>query len=394
MPGLKQFLATTMTITFVMILTFGQSIAGEKLPLSNITPTVEGGVDYLINYMSSGDKSPIDLKKIENIIDFVGSSDKNKSSYSPRVWQKATSIYQGFEIDLDFNSFLKYTLNPKIPSQVFRPSSLRYSYWIDIDGEKKDLPLLWKQLKKLDKPIVIRGTEHETITPDTNTGAYYSYDVKRALILCRHKGRRALISISFQKDPSEVGKKGAVLGHDEDWNYFYSDIDGLTKKGLGWASSYIYRSFSISVYYEKEAGKAGLNYGILKWLRAGWAGMNMVKKEHLAAGIKRFARDLKFVLESPNIPSPEILGRTFSDMQALSVAELRKEASKYIRDLVNEYGSGDMLSRSEFSGLLKSGEYLNKMNREELISILVVQHMKKTLGKDFKGTLFLEKPGQ
>jgi len=381
-----------MAITLVMTLTVGQSIASENLPVSTITPTVEGGVDYLIDYMSSGDKSPIDLKKIENIIDFVGSSDKNKSSYSPRGWQKATPIYQGFDIDIDFNSFLKYTLNPKIPSQVFRPSSLRYSYWKDIDGEKKELPLLWKSLKKLDKPIVIRGTEHETITPDTNTGAYYAYDMKRTLILCRHKGRSALISISLQSDPSEVGKKGAVLGHDEDWNYFYSGINGLTKKGLGWASSYIYRSFSISVYYEKESGKPELSYGIFKWLRAGWAGMNMVKKEHLATGIKRFAKDLKFVIENPKLPSPETLGRTFSDMQALPVAEMRKEASKYIQDLVNEYGRGDMLSRSEFSELLKSGDYLNKMKKEELMSILVVQHMKKTLGKDFKGTLFLEKP--
>ena len=392
MPGLKQFLATTMAITFVMTLIVGQSIASENLTVSKITPTIKGGVDYLIDYMYSEDKSPIDLKKIENIIDFVGSSDKGKSSYSPRGWKKTTSIYQEFNIDIDFNSFLKYTLNPKIPAQAFRPSSLRYSYWKDIDGEKKGLPLLWKRLKKLDKPIVIRGTERETITPDTNTGAYYSYDMKRILILCRHKGRGALISISMQLDPSEVGKKGAVLGHDEDWNYFYSDINGLTKKGLGWASSYIYRSFSISIYYEKKLGEPGLNYGILKWLRAGWAGMNMVKREHLATGIKRFAKDLKFVLENPKIPSPQILSRTFSDMQALPITELRKEASKYIKDIVKEYGSGDMLSRSEFSKLLKSGDYLNKMKKEELMSILVVQHMKKTLGKDFKGTLFLEKP--
>ena len=392
MHGLRKFLVATMVITFVIPLIAGQSIAIENPPAGKITPTVEGGVDYLIDYMYSEDKSPIDIRKIENIIDFVGSSDKDKSSYSPRGWKKTTSIYQGFDIDMDFISLLKYTLNPHIPSQVFRPSSLRYSYWKDINGEKKELPILWEGLDKLGKPVVVRGTEHETITPDTNTGAYYSYDMKRILILCRHKGRAALISISMQLDPSEVGKKGAVLGHDEDWNYFYSDIDGLTKKGLGWASSYIYRSFSISVYYEKEAGKPGISYGIFKWLRAGWAGMNMVKKEHLATGIKRFARDLKFVIENPKLPSPQVLGRTFSDMQALPDAEMRKEAGKYIKDIVKEYGNEEILSRSEFSELLKSGDYLNRMKKEELMSILVVQHMKKTLGKDFKGTLFLEKP--
>jgi len=392
MLRVRQFVATAIAITFVLTLIVEKSIASENLTGKEITPTVGGGIDYLIDYMDSEDKSPIDLKKIENIIDFVGSSDKDSSTYSPRKWRRTTPIYQEFGIDTDFSSLLKYTFNPGIPSQVFRPSSLRYSYWKDIDGEKKDLPLLWKHFGNLDKPIVIRGTEHEMITPDTNTGAYYSYDLKRMLILCRHKGRRALISISMQSDPSEVGKKGAVLGHDEDWNYFYSGINGLTKKGLGWASSYVYRSFSISVYYEKEPGKAGLSYGIFKWLRAGWAGMNMVKKEHMIKGIQRFARDFKFVIENPELPSPEVLSRTFSDIQALPIEELRKEAGKYIKKVVKEYGSGDMLSRSEFSELINGSDYLNKMKKEELVSILVLRYMKKTLGKDFKGTLFLEKP--
>ena len=392
MLRVRPFIAIAMAVTFILTAVAGKSIANENLPEKEITPTVEGGIDYLIDYMNSEDQSPIDIKKIENIIDFVGSSDKDTSSYSPRKWRKATPIYQKFEIDTDLSSILKYTMNPDIPTQVFRPSSIRYSYWKDIDGEKKALPSLWQQLKKLDQPIVIRGTEHEMITPDTNTGAYYSYDLKRALILFRHKGRRALISISVQSEPSEIRKKGAVLGHDEDWNYFYSGINGLTKKGLGWASSYIYRSFSISVYYEKESGKPGLSYGMFKWLRAGWAGMNMVKKEHMVTGIQRFVRDFKFVIENPKLPSPEELSRTFSDIQNRPVEEIRKEASKYIKNIEKEYGSGDMLSRSDFSELIKSGDYLNKMKKEELVSILVVQYMKKTLGKDFSGTLFLEKP--
>ena len=392
MLRVRQFVTTAIAITFILTVIVGKSIASENLTGKEITPTVEGGIDYLIDYMNSEDKSPIDLKKIENIIDFVGSSDKDTSSYSPRKWRRATPIYQKFDIDSDFSSLLKYTMNPDIPTQVFRPSSLRYSYWKDIDGEKKNLPSLWKQLKTLDKPIVIRGTEHEMITPDTNTGAYYSYDLKRILILFRHKGRRVLISVSMQSDPSEIGKKGAVLGHDEDWNYFYSGINGLTKKGLGWASSYIYRSFSISVYYEKEPGKPGLSYGIFKWLRAGWAGMNMVKKEHMITGIQRFMRDFKFVLENPKLPSPEMLSQTFSGMQSLPIAEMRKEVGKYIKNILKEYGSGDMLSRSDFSEIINRGDYLNKMKKEELMSILIVQYMKKTLGKDFKGTLFLEKP--
>ena len=42
-----------------------------------------------------------------------------------------------------------------------------------------------------------------------------------------------IITVSAQTDVSSVGKKGYVLGADEDWDYFYSGKKGLTIPALG-----------------------------------------------------------------------------------------------------------------------------------------------------------------
>jgi len=103
------------------------------------------------------------------------------------------------------------------------------------------------------EPVIIHGLQHDSNTPDLTTGVYHEYDLKRTLIHLNHKGRRVLISISKQVNQSEVGKKGAILGNDDDWNYYYSGDTGSFKTGMGWIKSYVYDFFSVGVYVETGA---------------------------------------------------------------------------------------------------------------------------------------------
>ena len=96
------------------------------------------------------------------------------------------------------------------------------------------MPGSWKLVPRAGEPVIIRGLQRDGITPDLTTGVYYEYNLKRTLILLNHKGRQVLISISKQIDKSDIGKKGVILGNDDDWNYYYSGVPGSTKTGLGW----------------------------------------------------------------------------------------------------------------------------------------------------------------
>ena len=121
------------------------------------------------------------------------------------------------------------------------------------------------------------------------SGAYYKYDMYRTLVLFTYEKRKVLISISKQKDVSQVGNKGYILGSDDNWDYFYSGKPGLTIPGLGWVRSYMYDSYGINVYYQIDENNPVVRCATLRWIKAGWAKINVVKSHHIHAGLKRFA---------------------------------------------------------------------------------------------------------
>ena len=183
---------------------------------------------------------------------------------------------------------LEYLYNPRIPSYLLMPSSLRASSWTQFAAGRENLEQIAGLYESLADPVTIAGIEREMITPDANTGGYYTYDTDRVLILFRRGTDRVLLSVSRQKDASEVGRKGGVVGDDANWNYLFSEECGLTRSGLGWVKSYMYGACSVTVYVQPDDPKKPLRVAMYKWLRAGWAGMNMVKENHILGGVKRY----------------------------------------------------------------------------------------------------------
>ena len=51
-------------------------------------------------------------------------------------------------------------------------------------------------------PVALQGEEHLSITPDQHTGAYYSYDVAKTIILAPYGNGRLMITICRQQRPS------------------------------------------------------------------------------------------------------------------------------------------------------------------------------------------------
>ena len=175
------------------------------------------------------------------------------------------------------------------------------------------------------------------IAPNTHSGAYYAYNIHQTILLFKFRQRNVLVTVSKQVDVSTVGKKGYVLGADDDWDYFYSGKPGLTIPALGWVKSYMYESSGIEIYDEIDPGVPKVRCATFKWLRAGWSGINMVKKQHIYRGLKRFAKPLKEILEYPSLPSVETLAGEFSRIRRFSDVTLRSKMKIYSGILKNKY---------------------------------------------------------
>jgi len=239
------------------------------------------------------------------------------------------------------------------------------------------MPNNWRLASPASEPVIIRGFQHDSNTPDLTTGVYYEYDLKRTLIHLNHKGRQVLISISKQVKESDVGKKGVILGSDDDWNYYYSGEPGSLKAGMGWVKSYIYDFFSVGIYVESGASPTMVRTGVFQWIRAGWSGINFVQKGHIINGMKRFARNSKTILESPNLPTPN---QMISNYQRLSALPNRDLIEKYAVLQQAQQSLAIQTGKIGTSEIKRQVSYAH-IPKEQIIEELMLEYIKMTLGK-------------
>ena len=323
--------------------------------------------DTFFNYTTS----PINLAGVDEKAPFP---DNYKKS-SGILWR---SRLQGVPLA----TTLQYLYNPNVPLTVVYPSSIRYAAW-QPGSDILSLPQpIWEQLgKHKDTPLVLRGTELEEITPDDNSGAYYKYLLNRMLILTEFEGQQVVISLSWQKGQSEVGKKAATIGDYSNWDYVYSGAKGTLASGLGWAETYIYSSAAVAVFYEDAPGGNITCYALYRWLDAGWSSMNMVKQSHLAAGAERSFAGLQAFMESPNRPTPEAITAYFDSLKKQDIAVLQEKFAPYSTKVEEAVSTVSALKQEDFQKVIKDGVYGKSMNKDELVAAFAVNWIKEQLGK-------------
>jgi hypothetical protein len=260
----KRYVCAVISLA-VYFLLFSVPLSAERVSKREKLPAfLCSGLDYLLTLSDTDKRLPFEIQRINDVLDFIASPKQETTLYFTDKILDTSSVYYEFDLDVGLKHVLQYAYNPDIPSYVVAPSSIRLSYWPERENGKKSIPQLWNLLPHMERPFISTGIEHESTTPDTSTGAYYVYDSKRTLILCRYKGRNLLISLTKQKDISDVGRKGFIVGADEDWNYLYTGEKGVSLRGLGWVNSYLYDSFSIIVFYELDKGSQRSRCAVFK----------------------------------------------------------------------------------------------------------------------------------
>ncbi|HDQ04133.1 MAG TPA: hypothetical protein ENN23_06130 [Deltaproteobacteria bacterium] len=315
----------------------------------------------------------LDQNAITTLVDYVLSAKQRKDVFLPKHYD-STGGYHEFDTRVGFARFLRYSYSSQIPFVLTSPSSLRYSLWKNVTGE---LPAVWKMMSPAAKPFVIHGLQRDVITPDLTTGVYYEYDLRRTLIHFNYEGRQVLVAISKQIDQSGVGKKGVILGDDDDWNYYYSGKPGSAKAGLGWVKSYIYDFFAVGVYVQTGTSGTVVRGGVFQWIRAGWSGINFAQPSHVINGIKRFARNTKAIFESASLPEPGRIISAYRRFSSLPKEDLR---DKYVQ----LHHARESLALE--SGIIKKTEVKNQMSlvdtsRKQMIDELMLEYFKIALGK-------------
>jgi len=363
-------------LLFLMAGSAAASDTPADLP-ANVIPTLH----YLLDLVNNEDGAAYDARHIEPLMTFLLSPKTDDAIYRADNSFDAPSAYNEFTVHTGVQRITDYILDADIPSFFFWPSSLRLSRWTQVDGGDQQFDRLRSASNGSKTPFILKGAEHIAITPDQHTGAYYSYDVDRLVILSPYQKGKVMINVYRQQEPSAVGRRGWVLGKDEEWSYLYTRDKGLNLKGLGWADTYMYDSFGVTVYYQADPGKPVVTCGTVSWVKAGWAGINMVQSKHIHRGLVRVAEAFTAVLEDPRLPEPAQLAETFSKSKNLSTPTLRAYAKDYLSGLEQRIASSDTLLK-KVGSKFDSQTLLEQMTHDELYAALALDYLKKLLGHD------------
>jgi hypothetical protein len=372
----RVLLAAIVTLAWVGMTPRG-SVAGEVA----FPAAVNTGINHLLSLVGPRSTGAFDPGMLDGLMAFAAGPKPGKARYVSGAASDLPSAYLDVDIGMPFEEFVRYSFHPLIPWFTTTPSSLRLTRWKHAEAKASGLSRLWELPKTLSDPLVVRGVETVENTPDLSTGAYYRYDLYRTLILWPRAQGRVLISLSRQAGPSGVGKKGYIVGSDEDWNYIYSGEPGLSISGLGWAKSHMYESAGISVYLETGGQPGQVRVANFKWLRAGWSGINMVENHHIHEGMERFARTLKTIMESPRLPTIRVLEASCRRIASLSDADIREKIQVYGAMLADRAAQLKTPVPRTLLETMRAEGYWEQWSRVEMESALVLEAFKSYLGR-------------
>ncbi len=368
-------------VLFACILLPATCTTAGNLEQRSIPGSLSTGLGHLFDLVDPAKSVSFDPARIAGVMDFIEKPEKDSYLYYADDILGMPSAY--FESDLRYRleALAAYAFNPAIPDVATMPSSVRLFHWLDLQGRRRPAPRIQRHLAANGSPVILKGLQEVEITPDISSGAYYRYRVRYALVMFTYRQHRVLVSVTRQVDISSVGKKGYILGTDDDWDYLYSDETGLTIPALGWIKSYLYDSAAIQIYDEMDSAAPQLRLALFKWLRAGWAGINMVQRRHIYNGLKRFAGPYKEILEHPRLPSAQILAGEFSKIRGLSEAQLASRMQLYAAILKDRYLNGNPRSAKWPVDLLEDRTHWGRLTREQAQSVLVIETIKYLIGK-------------
>jgi hypothetical protein len=133
----------------------------------------------------------------------------------------------------------------------------------------------------------------------------------------------------------------------------------------------------VAVYVETGFSQSRVRTGIFQWVRAGWSGVNFVQMQHIIKRIKRYAKNSKSILESPNLPAPNQIASAYQRLSSLPQS-----------DLLGKYAA---LQQARRSLAVQSGKIeTNKIKRkdsyagtpkEQIVEELMLEYLKVALGK-------------
>ena len=171
----------------------------------------------------------------------------------------------------------------------------------------------------------MNGTEE--ITPNPESGSYFSYTNSRTFLRGTIDGHDVLFSCAETTSPSTLSNRGVLVGPLDQALFYYSERQGLNLAGMTWMTSQILHSTTLRVYIALNSNETAV--ASFAWLNAGWKGLNVTRTQHILNSQKTTLDFSRKIAESPHI-TPENLVTLINDVKALPDSTVNDDYGKYL----------------------------------------------------------------
>ncbi|MCK5851618.1 hypothetical protein KAH27_01200 [bacterium] len=317
-------------------------------------------------------------KNIQILYDFIVSAanDGNLWKMKPRRKANGAVLIKSYEIP--FEKVLGINLDSELPDAAFFYGVLRHSKKINLSPECKKF--FTKTSKRLSTNEVLESSylSTESITPNIQSGAYYTYTNTRTVTRANVNGTEMQISISDMIGPSTFSMRGIPVGPVGDGVFYYSEKPGMNMTGVTWIKSQMYISSTITVYLETPDKRTAV--AMFSWQSAGWKGMNIIKSYHIYTVLEDTFKTFGNVFGNNKVNSKKArdIVRKVKNMNSKEKNAIFEKYCDYVKKWGYKKPTGlNRFKKSTFTKIFDEKSLTNM--KQDYIDILIIQEAIRTL---------------
>lgn len=300
-----------------------QQLIGTMKPL----PAVAGSaIDMLLAFAGSPHAS-FDPAVVAPLVDFVRSSSVSDSGWELPARNGAAGSAYILKVKAALRHYLTLNFHPGIPDYAVFPSALRYSASLDSNAMQQAYASIRQGPTGTLQYAASRMIGMEEITPNPESGSYFSYTNSRVFLRCKVNDHDVLFSCAETLAPSTFSNRGVIVGPLEQALFYYSEKPGLNLPGMTWMLSQIRHSTTLSVYVALNSNETAV--ATFAWLNAGWKGLNVTRPGHILNSQKTTLDFSRRIAEDPRVSAPALTS-IVETVNAMTPSEVDQEYERYL----------------------------------------------------------------
>lgn len=264
---------------------------------------------------------------IQPLVEFVSSACVIDSGWELPERDGASGSAYIVTVEVPLAQYLALNFHPGIPDYAVFPASLRYSACLDSNEMQRAYACIRSGPADTQDHVSSHMVGMEEITPNPESGSYFSYTNSRTFVRCKMAGKDVLFSCSETLAPSTFSSRGIGVGPLDQALFYYSGRPGINLPGMTWMVSRITRSTTLSVYIALSSNETAV--ATFAWLDAGWKGLNVTRASHILNSQRNTLDCSRRIAQHPSV-SVKGLVALVDAVNAMPSAEVNANYERYL----------------------------------------------------------------